>query len=49
MGLAAQDFKFSDWFLMKMSHSGHSFQALLVAQAAVQSIASVDWHELFAI
>jgi hypothetical protein len=49
MGLAAQDFKFSDWLLMNMSHGGHSFKALLAGQAAVQSIAPVDWHQLLAI
>jgi hypothetical protein len=49
VGLAAQDFKFSDWLLMNMSHGGHSFKALLAGQAAVQSIAPVDWHQLLAI
>ena len=35
MGLAAQDFKFSNWFLMEMRHGGHSSQMLLAGELDV--------------
>ena len=35
MGLAAQDFKFSNWFLMEMPHGGHSSQMLLAGEVDV--------------
>ena len=46
MGLAAQDFKFSNWFLMEMPHGGHSSQMLLAGEVDVLSIAPADWFEL---
>ena len=49
MGLAAQDLKFSNWFLMEMPHGGHSSQLLLAAEVDVKSIASVHGLELLSL
>ena len=46
MGLAAQDFKFSNWFLMEMPHGGHSSQMLLAVEVDAKSIAPAVWLEL---
>ena len=46
MGLAAQDFKFSNWFLMEMPHGGHSSQMFLGGEVDAKSIAPADWLEL---
>ena len=45
MGLAAQDFKFSNWFLMEMPHGGHSSQMLLAGEVDAKSIAPFLWLE----
>ena len=49
MGLAAQDFKFSNWFLMEMPHGGHSSQMLLAGEVDAKSIAPADWLELLSL
>ena len=46
IGLAAQDFKFSNWFLMEMPHGGHSSQMLLEGEVDAKLIAPADWLEL---
>ena len=46
MGLAAQDFKFSNWFLMEMPHGGHSSQMFIGGEVDAKSIAPADWLEL---
>ena len=46
IGLAAQDFKFSNWLLMEMPHGGHSSQRLLAGEVDAKSIAPVLWLEL---
>ena len=49
MGLAAQDFKFSNWFLMEMPHGGHSSQMLLAVEVDAKSIAPFLWLELLSL
>ena len=46
MGLAAQDFKFSNWLLMEMPHGGHSSQMFLGGEVDAKSIAPAVWLEL---
>ena len=49
IGLAAQDFKFSNWFLMEMLHGGHSSQMFLEREVDAKSIAPADWFELLSL
>ena len=49
IGLAAQDFKFSNWFLMEMPHGGHSSQLSLAREVNAKSIAPVHWLELLSL
>ena len=49
MGLAAQDFKFSNWLLMEMPHGGHSLQMLFCGPVAAALIAPVDRDELLSV
>ena len=45
----AQDFKFSNWFLMEMPHGGHSSQMFLGREVDAKSIAPFLWLELLSL
>ena len=49
VGLAAQDFKFSNRMLMEMPHGGHSLQILFSGQALAVLIAPFDGGELLSV